>query len=164
LSSLAVGGAGGAAAVEPSLEDLCAAFYETDCGQEGVIAPSYMVCSGVMYTGEPAVAVAVADCITALSLADQCDSAKVAACFTSLEGKGCVKESSAPACAAIKAREGCDAIDLATCEKIADLVGADGYEGFTACMNPTEEGWYDPDFTGTCAQRLENCAGVKIAL
>jgi hypothetical protein len=27
-------------------------------------------------------------------------------------------------------------------------------------MDPSIEGFYNPDFVGTCQDRLENCAGV----
>jgi len=162
LGSLAAGGAGGAPAVEPSLEGLCMDFFDVLCpGNEGD-APSYTVCEGVKATGSPAVAVALADCIKALSAEDACDPAKVHACFTGLEGKGCANPAAATACATIKALEGCDAVDLANCEKIADLVNPEMNEGFAGCMDPANEGWYDPSFTGTCVQRLDFCAGVRL--
>jgi hypothetical protein len=161
LGSLAVGGAGGAdAGVEPSLEGLCMDFFDTVCAGSEDFAPSYTVCEGVKERGQPAVAVAVADCIKTLSAEDACDDAKVAACFTGLEGKGCANPDAASTCASIKTN--CAEVNLASCEKIADLVSPDMYEGFTGCMDPTDEGWYDPGFVGTCVERLDNCAGLRL--
>jgi hypothetical protein len=161
LGSLAAGGAGGAPGVEPSLEGLCMDFFDVVCpGIEGD-APSYTVCEGVKARGTSAVAVAVADCIKALSADDACDLAKVHACFTSLEGKGCANPEAATACTTIQALAGCEAIDLAQCEKVADLVNPEMNEGFAGCMDPANEGWYEPAFTGTCAERLDFCAGVR---
>jgi hypothetical protein len=163
LGSLALGGAGGAGSgVEPSLEGLCSAFADTVCAGIEDFAPSYKVCAGVMERAQPAVAVAVADCITALSAEDVCDGPKVAACFSKLEGKGCANPDGAAACTAIQAREGCDVINLASCEKIADLVSPDMFQAFTECMDPSIEGWFDTTFTGTCAERLDTCAGVSL--
>jgi len=164
LSSLAVGGAGGAdSGVEPSLEGLCMDFFDVVCAASPEdYPPSYTVCEGVKERAQPAVGVAVRDCIKALSAEDACDDAKVAACFTSLQGQGCPNPDGAVTCAAMKARTDCDAIDLTTCEKIADLVNPDAFEAFTECMDPSIEGWYDESFAGTCVERLDNCAGVRL--
>lgn len=161
LGELAVGGAGGAGGVDldPSLEGLCSDFYQTDCGDE-LLAPSYTVCAGLKDRAQPGVTVAVADCITALSLADECDSAKAKACFTSVVGKGCANPDSVAACTAIIARAGCEAVTQANCEKVANLVTPDEFAAFTECMDPSIEGYYNPDFTGTCAERLDSCAGL----
>jgi hypothetical protein len=159
LGSLVEGGAGGAPAVEPSLEGLCMDHFDTVCAGAEDSAPSYTVCEGVKDRAQPGVAVAVEDCISKLSAADACDYPKVAACLTSLAGQGCVNANSATACASIKTH--CDAIDVASCEKIADLVNPDRLEGFTGCMDPTDEGWYETGFTGTCVERLDFCAGAR---
>jgi hypothetical protein len=45
---------------------------------------------------------------------------------------------------------------------VVDLVGPDWFAAFTECMDPSIEGFYNPDFAGTCAERLENCAGVVL--
>jgi|GEM_PF-5834949 len=159
LGALAEGGAGGAPAVDPSLEGLCMDYFDTICAGSEASAPSYTVCEGVKDRAQPGVAVAVEDCISKLSAADACDYPKVATCLTSLAGKGCANPNSATACATIKTH--CDEVDLASCEKIADLVNPDLFEGFTGCMDPTDEGWYEPAFTGTCVERLDFCAGAR---
>jgi hypothetical protein len=159
LGALAEGGAGGAPAVEPSLEGLCMDYFDTVCAGSEDSAPSYTVCEGVKDRAQPGVAVAVEDCISKLSAADACDYAKVTACLTGLAGKGCANPNSATACANIKTN--CDEVDVASCEKIADLVNPDLFEGFTGCMDPTDEGWYEPAFTGTCVERLDFCAGAR---
>lgn len=161
LGSLATGGAGGAPNVEPSLEGLCMDFFDTICPAVEGYAPSYTVCEGVKARGTSAVAVAVADCIKGLSADDACDIAKVTACLTSLEGKGCANPAAATDCTTIKALAGCEDLDLAQCEKIADLVNPEMNEALTGCMDPANEGWYEPDFTGTCAERLDFCAGAR---
>jgi hypothetical protein len=164
LGSLAeggAGGAGGAPAVEPSLEGLCMDYFDVVCAASPEdYAPSYKVCEGVKERGSPAVAVAVEACISALSAADACDGAKVSACFTDLAGQGCKNPASAAACTTIKGRDGCDAVELVGCKKIVDLVGPDSFDAFSECMDPSIEGFYDPDFAGTCEERLQNCAGV----
>jgi hypothetical protein len=165
LGALALGGAGGAggAGVEPSLEGLCMDFFDVVCAASPEdYPPSYTVCEGVKERAQPAVAVAVRDCIKALSADDACDGAKVAACFTKLEGKGCANPDGAAACTAIQAREGCDTINPASCEKIADLVSPDMFDAFTECMDPSIEGYFDTSFTGTCGERLDSCAGVSL--
>ncbi len=159
LGSLVEGGAGGAPAVEPSLEGLCMDYFDTVCAGSDASAPSYTVCEGVRDRAQPAVAVAVEECISQLSAADACNYAKVAACLTSLAGQGCANANSATACASIKTH--CDEVDVASCEKIADLVNPDLFEGFTGCMDPTDEGWYEQSFTGTCVERLDFCAGAR---
>jgi len=161
LASLAEGGAAGAPAVEPSLEGLCMDFFETVCAASPEdFAPSFNVCEGVKERGTPAVAVAVADCIKALSADDQCDGAKVAGCYTALEGRGCANPDGEAACAFIKTK--CAEVDVAACRKIADLVSRDMTEALQGCMDPADEGWYDPSFVGTCVARLDNCAGVRL--
>lgn len=161
LGELAVGGAGGAGGVDldPSLEGLCSDFYQTDCGDE-LLPPSYTVCAASKDRDQPAVAVAIADCITALSLTDECDSAKVKACYSGVVGKGCANPDSVAACNDIIARAGCEAVTQADCEKVANLVNPAELAAFTECMDPSIEGYYNPDFTGTCAERLESCAGL----
>lgn len=159
LGELAEGGAAGAPAVDPSLEGLCSDYFSTICPGSEEDAPSYTVCAGVRDRAQPGVAVAVADCISKLSATDACDYAKVTACLTGLAGKGCANADSATACATIKTN--CDAVDVASCEKIADLVKPEQIEGFTGCMDPTDEGWYEEAFTGTCVERLDFCAGAR---
>lgn len=160
LGELAAAGGAGGAGVEPSLEGLCSDFYQLDCSDED-IAPSYYVCERTRARTKPAVAVAVADCLSALSAADQCDDAKVSACFEGVKGRGCANAEGAAACAVMKAYTDCDAIDLAKCEDIADLISAEAFEGFTGCMDPNNEGWYE-DFAGTCVERLDRCAGLVL--
>jgi hypothetical protein len=159
LGALPEGGAGGVPAVEPSLEGLCMDYFDTVCAGSEDSPPSYTVCEGVKDRAQPGVAVAVEDCISKLSAADACDYPKVAACLTSLAGKGCPNADSATACASIKTN--CDEVDVASCKKIADLVNPDQLEGFTGCMDPTDESWYEPGFTGTCVERLDFCAGAR---
>jgi hypothetical protein len=154
-----VDAAAGAPSVDPSLEGLCSDFFSTVCpGSEGD-APSYTVCAGVRDRAQPGVAVAVADCISKLSATDVCDYAKVTTCLTGLAGKGCANPDSATACATIKTS--CAEVNVASCEKLADLVNPDQFEGFTGCMDPTDEGWYEAGFTGTCVERLDFCAGAR---
>lgn len=159
LGSLAEGGAGGAPAVEPSLEGLCMDYWDSVCAGSEDSAPSYTVCEGVKDRAQPGVAVAVEDCISKLSAEDACDYAKVTACLTGLAGKGCANPNSATACTTIKTH--CAELTVASCEKIADLVNPDLFEGFTGCMDPTDESWYEPAFTGTCVERLNFCAGAR---
>ncbi|HEX2877833.1 MAG TPA: hypothetical protein VHP33_41575 [Polyangiaceae bacterium] len=162
LGSLIVGGAGGAGPdVEPSLEGLCSDFYQLDCSDEET-APSYYLCESTRNRAQVAVAVAVADCLSALSAADQCDDAKVSACFEGVKGRGCANPDGAAACSVMKGYTGCDAIDQAKCEDIADLINPEAFEGFTGCMEPGNEGWYDEAFTGTCVERLDRCAGLVL--
>jgi hypothetical protein len=159
LGALVEGGAGGAPAVEPSLEGLCMDYFDTVCAGLEDAAPTYTVCEGVKDRAQPGVAVAVEECISKLSTEDICNYAKVATCLTSLAGQGCPNPNSATACATIKTH--CDEIDVASCEKLADLVNPDRLEGFTACMDPTDEGWYEEAFTGSCVERLDFCAGAR---
>jgi hypothetical protein len=163
IGVLSAGGAGGAAAdADPSLEDLCAALYDITCAASAEdLAPADVVCEGVRYSALPAVAIQVADCLKALSAADACDNAKTAACFTDLVGKGCENPDAASACAAIHGT--CDEASVTDCVKVANLVNGDNaFEALTGCMDPAAEGWYDPDFTGTCTERLDYCAGVRL--
>jgi hypothetical protein len=159
LGGLTEGGAGGAPAVEPSLEGLCMDYFGSVCAGSEDDPPSYTVCEGVKDRAQPAVAIAVEECISKLSAADACNYAKVAACLTSLAGNGCANPNSATACATIKTH--CDQVDVASCEKIADLVNPELFDGFTGCMDPTDEGSYEPSFTGTCVARLDFCAGAR---
>lgn len=162
LGTPAAGGAGGAGGdVEPSLEDLCMDFFEPKCEASAEdYDPSYKVCEGVKSMGLPVVAMAVASCLKALSVTDACDAAKVAACFTDLVGTGCVAPDTEATCVAINAN--CDAVSVAKCQEYADLVAPAMYEGLAGCMDPGDEGWYDANFVGTCAERLDNCSGVKL--
>ena len=159
LGALVEGGAGGAPAVEPSLKGLCMDYFDTVCAGSEDSAPSYTVCEGVKDRAQPGVAVAVEDCISKLSAADACDYAKVKACLTGLAGKGCANPDSATACTTIKTK--CAEVNVASCEKLADLVKPEQIEGFTGCMDPTDESWYEDGFTGSCVERLDFCAGAR---
>ncbi len=164
LGMLSAGGAGGAAAfVEPSLEDLCNAFYDLVCdgAAEGELAPVFNVCNSVAYRALPAVALKVADCLTALSVLDQCDAAKTSACLTDLFGLGCENPAAPTACTAIHGN--CAAVSVADCVKVANLMQDDyDYEALTGCMDPGSESYFDPAFTGTCSERLDYCAGSQL--
>jgi hypothetical protein len=151
-------GAGGGADVDPSLEGLCLDFWDATCPASEDEAPTYKVCEGVKERATPGVAVKVAECLKALSTADACDESKVAACFTSLVGKGCINPDADAACASVHAN--CGAVTVESCKKTANLV--ENYEALTGCMDPGDEGWYEPEFTGTCVERLEYCAGVRL--
>ncbi len=162
LGMLSAGGAGGAAAdADPSLEDLCADLYSVTCAASAEdFAPADIVCEGVRERALPAVAIQVAACLKGLNAAGMCDADESAACFTDLVGQGCENPDAAAACTAIHGN--CAAVSVADCVKVANLVGSDHYEAFTGCMDPANEGWYEPDFTGTCSERLDFCAGVRL--
>jgi hypothetical protein len=158
LGSLAEGGAGGEPGVEPSLEDLCGAFFDTCPGAENLPA-SYSACEGVRHHVTPGVAVAFADCITALSTDDQCDEVKVTECFTDLRGRGCSNPGGATACVSITGN--CELVTEAECLQVLDLVGEDMTDAVKGCMDPADEGWYNENFGGSCAERLDYCAGLE---
>lgn len=160
LGPLIVGGAGGAGSdVEPSIEGLCDDLYDSCPSAEAPVA-GYQLCQGVAYRGTPGVAVAVHDCITELSATDKCDTAKVTACYTDLQGRGCANPGGEAACTSIKAN--CAAVELADCRKILDLVSEESTEAVTGCMDPGDENWYSDSFEGTCVERLDACSGIEI--
>lgn len=158
LGSLAEGGAGGEPGVEPSLEDLCGAFFDTCPGAEN-LPPSYSACEGVRHHVTPGVAVAFADCITALSTDDQCDEVKVTECFTGLKGRGCTNPGRVAACASITSN--CEFVTEAECLSVLDFVSEDMSDAVKGCMDPADEGWYNPNFGGSCAERLDYCVGLE---
>jgi len=158
LGSLAEGGAGGEPGVEPSLEDLCGAFFDTCPGAENLPA-SYSACERVRHVVTPGVAVAFADCVAALSTDDQCDKVKVTECLTGLQGRGCANPDGEAACASITSN--CELVDATTCGKVLDLVGVDSTEMVTGCTDPADEGWYNVNFQGSCAERLDYCSGLE---
>jgi hypothetical protein len=155
------GGAGGATAldVDPSLEGLCMDFFELECpGAEGEYAPAYDVCEGVKLRGLTAVAVRVAECLTALGEAGQCDDAQASACFGELVGKACENTDSTAACTAIRTTCTDEPASAADCKEIANLVDPTMFDDLKGCMDPAEEGVFDELFEGNCSERLSACA------
>jgi hypothetical protein len=155
------GGAGGASAldVDPSLEGLCMGFFQLECpGAEGEYAPAYDVCEGVKLHGLTAVAVRVADCLTALGETGQCDVAQASACFGDLVGKACENPDSTAACEVINTTCTGEPVSVAACKQVANLVNADMYDDLKGCMDPAEEGVFDELFEGNCSERLTACA------